>query len=95
MYASFGLSIVAAIYFLAYEVYIFYTLIPYGSVEAGSKKYRVYLERFSYFLRDIRFTESANGLNWTYRELVKPHNYQILSCIRLVLLVCAMPIFHA
>lgn len=67
VYASFGLSIVAAIYFLAYEVYIFYRLIPYGSVEAGSKKYRVYLERFSYFLRDIRFTESAARLTWTYK----------------------------
>lgn len=43
VYISLGLSIVAAVYFLVYEVYIFYRLIPFGHVQAGSSKYAAYV----------------------------------------------------
>jgi hypothetical protein len=55
VYVSLGLSIAAAVYFLIYEVYIFYRLIPFGHVQAGSSKYANYVEKYSYYLRDIRF----------------------------------------
>lgn len=93
-YVSFGMSILATVYFLTYEVYVYYRMIPFGHTEAGSKKYMEFIEKYSFFLRDIRFEEYGRSLAWSPRHMLRPYNYQILSCIRLILLVVAMPIFH-
>jgi hypothetical protein len=93
-YASFGVSIFAVLYYLAYEMYVYYRIIPFGSTEAGSKKYLDFIEKYSFFLRDLRFEEYSASLAWTPRHMLRPYNYQILSCIRLILLVVALPIFH-
>lgn len=93
-YVSFGISIFAALYFLIYEVYVYYRIIPFGNTETGSKKYLNFIEKYSFFLRDIRFEEYSQRLVWTPNHMLRPYNYQVLSCIRLILLVVALPIFH-
>ena len=41
--ASLCMSIVATLYFLIYQVYVFYRIIPYAFVESSSKKYAEYI----------------------------------------------------
>lgn len=55
VYGSLAMSIVLSVYILAYEVYVFYQLIPFCGVQIRALKYANYVEKFSYFLRDLRF----------------------------------------
>lgn len=55
VYGSLAMSIVLSMYILAYEVYVFYQLIPFCGVQIRASKYANYVEKFSYFLRDLRF----------------------------------------
>ena len=41
--ASLCMSIVATLYFMIYQVYVFYRIIPYAFVEPSSKKYAEYI----------------------------------------------------
>ena len=93
-YASLGVSVVAILYFLAYHTYIFYRLIPYARVELQSRKYKLFVEKFSYFLRDLRFDEYPKLLQWTPRHMLRPYSYVVVGYIRLVLMVCCIPLFQ-
>lgn len=54
-YVSLLLSIVFLIYCLIYEIHAFYKIIPYTHTDIGTTKYNAYVEKYSYFLRDIRY----------------------------------------
>ena len=90
---SLAISIVASLYFLCYELYVFYRLIPYPFVELMSKKFSYYVERYSFFLRDLRYEEYKHLSPWSFRHLLRPYNYQILSFFRLLMVLAALPLF--
>ena len=90
---SLALSIVGALYFLIYEIYVFYRLIPYPFAEVASKKYAYYVEKYSFFLRDLRFEEYRSLVAWSPRHFLRPYNYQILSFFRLLMILAALPLF--
>lgn len=54
-YVSLGFSIAFVVYCLIYEIHVFYRIIPYTHTDIGSTRYNFYVERYSYFLRDLRF----------------------------------------
>ena len=94
-YASILVSSLAIVYFLAYHTYIFYRLVPYARVELQSRKYRVFVEKFSYFLRDLRFDEYPPLSQWTPRHMLRPYSYVVVGYIRLVLMACCIPLFQS
>ena len=91
---SFSLSIVATLYFLIYHVYIFYRLIPYSWIEPASKKYSDYVEKYSFFLRDLRFEEYDHLSPWSPTHLLRPYNYKVFSFNRMVLIIAALSLFY-
>ncbi len=52
---SFGLCLIFNVYFIAYELYIYYDMIKYPLAKIGNQKYEFYLNRYSTFLKNIRF----------------------------------------
>ena len=92
--ASLSLSIAAIIYFLIYYVYVFYRIIAYAYVESSSKKYAEYVEKYSFFLRDIRFEEYENLSPWSAKHLLRPYNYKVVSFYRVLLIIAAFLLFY-
>ena len=54
---SLGLCILFNIYFLAYELYIYYDMINYPLAQIGNKKYDYYVIRYGSLLKHMRFFE--------------------------------------
>ena len=91
---SLCLSIVATLYFLIYYIYVFYRIIPYAFVESSSKKYADYVEKYSFFLRDLRFEEYDSLSPWSAKHLLRPYNYKVFSFYRVLLIIAALPLFY-
>lgn len=61
---SLGISIGFVLYCLVYEIYVFYRIIPFTHTDIASNKYNFYVERYSYFLRDLRYEEYGVYARW-------------------------------
>ena len=93
-YVSFGLSMFAILYFLVYHTYIFYRLIPFTKVHIGSLGFTHFVEKYSYFLRDLRFDEYPALNQWTFRHIFRPYSYVVVGYVRLILIVTSLPLFQ-
>ena len=58
-----------------------------------SKKFSYYVERYSFFLRDLRYEEYKHLSKWSFRHLLRPYNYQVLLFFRLLMVLAALPLF--
>jgi hypothetical protein len=92
---SLGLSIVFVVYCLIYEIHSFYKIIPYTYTDIGSNRFDFYVEKYSYFLRDIRYEEYGVYNRWYCSHFLRPYNYQILSFFRLALIIACLPVFQS
>ncbi len=54
---SLGLCLLFNVYFLAYEMYIYYDMIKYPAARIGRKNYEYYVIRYGSILKHIRFHE--------------------------------------
>lgn len=54
---SFGLCLLFNVYFLCYELYIYYDMINYPAAVIGNEKYEYYSQRYGSLLKNIRFQE--------------------------------------
>jgi hypothetical protein len=88
------ISVVSLVYFLCYELLVFYRLLPYCWVELKSAKFQYYVEYYSYFLRDLRYEKYASTA-WSFRHIFRPYNYRLFSFFRVLLIVSALPLFHS
>ena len=82
------------LYLLIYETYVFYKIIPYGCVQVGTEQFNEYIEKYSYFLRDIRYENYSKIQEWNIAHFLRPYNYQLLSFYRLILFLAALPLFQ-
>ena len=92
--ASLALSILIVLYFLLYEIYVFYQLIPYPYADIRSAKFASYIEKYSFFLRDLKFEEYESLSPWSVSHLIRPYNYQILTIFRMLWIISALPLFY-
>lgn len=81
-------------YFTAYHTIIFYHVLPYASTHLNSPKFELYVEKFSYFLRDIRFAEYPTESGWNYCHLLRPYNYHVVGYLRTALMLASIPLFQ-
>ena len=56
-WVSFGLCLLMNLYFLVYELYIYYDMIKYPVATIGSDKYEYYAIRYGSLLKNIRYEE--------------------------------------
>lgn len=54
---SFIICISFTIYFVGYELYVYYDMIKYPEAFIGNEKYEYYLNRYGSFLKNLRFEE--------------------------------------
>jgi hypothetical protein len=54
---SFGLCILANLYFIVYELYIYYDMLNYPKAQIGDEQYEYYLIKYGSFLKNIRYEE--------------------------------------
>ena len=52
---SFGLCLLANLYFLGYELYIYYDMLKYPNAQVGNQEYEYYLIKYGSFLKNIRY----------------------------------------
>lgn len=56
-YVSAGLCVLFNIYFVIYELYIYYDMLKYPLAKIGNRLYDYYVVRYGCFLKNIRFEE--------------------------------------
>lgn len=93
-YASLSAGVLFAVYCLIYEIHAFYKIIPYTYTDISSKKFDLFVEKYSFFLRDIRFEEYGLYPKWQCIHFLRPYNYQVLSFFRLALILASLPLFQ-
>lgn len=54
-YLSLSLCILANLYFIVYELYIYYDMMKYPSAVIGTEKYDYYAIRYGTYLKNVRF----------------------------------------
>lgn len=51
------ICIIFNVYFVFYELYVYYDMLKYPMAEIGNKLYEYYVIRYGYFLKSVRFDE--------------------------------------
>lgn len=54
---SLAFCIIINVYFLMYELYIYYEMIKYPVAQIGNEKYEYYAIRYGSYLKNIRYEE--------------------------------------
>lgn len=95
-WTSLLLSLVMLVYFLCYELYIYYDLFQYPEAAIGTRSYLEYCTKYGIFLSKIRFEEYPlmNNPIWTPKIWFRTYNYHILSFYKKMLMMVCLPIFH-
>lgn len=56
-FVSAGICAVFNLYFIIYELYIYYDMLKYPMAEIGNRLYDYYVLRYGFFLKNIRYIE--------------------------------------
>lgn len=56
-YVSAGVCLLFNVYFVAYELYIYYDMLNYPLTEIGNNLYEYYVTKYGCFLKNIRYQE--------------------------------------
>ena len=89
---SLGVSIVGLIYFIGYMLWVWGNVMGYYLCRVGSSCYGLFVCRYSYFLRDIRYEEYGSG-KWDISHMLRPYNFIILGYYKLMLMISSILIF--
>lgn len=54
---SLAFCIIVNVYFLIYELYIYYDMIKYPVAQIGNQKYEYYAVRYGSYLKNVRYEE--------------------------------------
>ena len=83
------------IYFLLYQLRIYYCLLDYPTTPINNPKFEEFVVKYSYYLKWLRFDDEKNENNqWgIFRTWFRPHNYHIQSYIKKFLMMIAFPLF--
>ena len=92
---SLGLCLLFNLYYCLYQLYVFYQLIEYPSLQLGSPRLQLLTTRYGYFLRNTAYHEAETWeQHWSLRQLLRPYNYHILSFWKKFMMVAAVPLFY-
>lgn len=93
-FVSAGICAVFNLYFIIYELYIYYDMLKYPMAEIGNRLYDYYVLRYGFFLKNIRYIEYDINQKWSVKHWFRPYNYHFLSYYKKFLMIIALPLFY-
>lgn len=87
-------SIIINIYFLLYQLYIYYDMMKYPVAHIGNKKFQYYAIRYGSLLKSIRFEQYDVKKPWSPKQWFRPYNYHILSFYKKLMMIASVPLFY-
>ena len=93
-WTSLIVCIVILLYFLGYELYIYYDMFQYPHASINTRSYLYYATKYGCLLSKIRYVEYDINEDWSPKVWIRPYNYHILSYYKKLLMMCSLPIFH-
>lgn len=93
-WVSLAVCVMLLVYFLVYELYIYYDMFQYPEAHVNTRSYLIYATKYGHFLSKIRYEEYDINAEWSPRIWFRPYNYHILSFYKKFLMIFCLPIFH-